>query len=151
MTTPLPSRLRESAKALRGLSPCSEHSYELLDVVAWNIAAELAEAADALEAGRGKRMADATREVKLSEQAAAVEGADFVRGWNDAVEQVARLMESHLFAGAPAARVAQEGGGVSASAYLAKVEADPRRAAALQRARDRAADGVATDQPNGGE
>ena len=52
MTTPLPSRLRESAKALRGLSPCSEHSYELLDVVAWNIAAELTEAADALEAGR---------------------------------------------------------------------------------------------------
>ena len=51
MTTPLPSRLRESAKALRGLSPCSEHSYELLDVVAWNIAAELTEAADALEAG----------------------------------------------------------------------------------------------------
>ena len=29
--------------------------------------------------------------------------------------------------------------GVPASAYLAKVEADPRRAAALQRARDRAA------------
>jgi len=50
MTTPLPSRLRESAKALRGLSPCSEHSYEVLDVVAWNIAAELTEAADALEA-----------------------------------------------------------------------------------------------------
>lgn len=46
----LTSRLRESAKALRGLSPCSEHSYELLDVVAWNIAAELTEAADALEA-----------------------------------------------------------------------------------------------------
>ena len=45
---------------------------------------------------------------------------------------------------APAAQVAQEGGGVSASAYLAKVEADPRRAAALQRARGRAA-GVATD------
>lgn len=41
-------------------------------------------------------------------------------------------------------RVAQEGGGVSASAYLAKVEADPRRAAALQRARDRTP-GVATD------
>lgn len=51
MTTHLPSRLRASAQALRGLSPCSEHSYELLDVVAWNIAAELTEAADALEAG----------------------------------------------------------------------------------------------------
>ena len=34
--------------------------------------------------------------------------------------------------------------GVPASEYLAKVEADPRRAAALQRARDRTA-GVATD------
>ena len=51
MTTPLPSRLRESAKALRGLSPCSEHSYELLDLVAWNIASELEEAAQALDAG----------------------------------------------------------------------------------------------------
>ena len=35
--------------------------------------------------------------------------------------------------------------GVPASEYLAKVEADPRRAAALQRARDRAADGVKGD------
>ena len=36
-------------------------------------------------------------------------------------------------------RVRLEGGAMSASAYLAKVEADPRRAAALQRARERAA------------
>ena len=36
--------------------------------------------------------------------------------------------------------------GVPASEYLAKIEADPRRAAALQRARDRAA-GVLADAP----
>ncbi len=149
MTT-LPERLRASAQVLRWLPPCTESSYEILDLVAWNIARELEEAAQALEAGRGKRMADATREVKLSEQAAAVEGADFVRGWNDAVEQVARLMEAHLVATPPSAQVAQEGGGVSASAYLAKVEADPRRAAALQRARDRTPGVTAIDGPRRG-
>ena len=50
----------------------------------------------------------------------------------------------------PVVQVTQEGGGVSASAYLAKVEADPRRAAALQRARDRAAGVEGTDETKGG-
>lgn len=48
MTT-LPERLRASAQAMRRLPACSESSYELLDVVAWNIARELEEAAGALE------------------------------------------------------------------------------------------------------
>ena len=113
MTTPLPSRLRKSAEVLRWLPPCTESSYEILDLVAWNIAAELTEAADALEAGR-----------VLAEFAKTAPG---------------RLPQRVQDAVALVAQVAQEGGGVSASAYLAKVEADPRRAAALQRARDRAA------------
>lgn len=48
MTT-LPERLRASAQVLRRLPACSEHSYEVLDVVAWNLAQELEEAAQALE------------------------------------------------------------------------------------------------------
>lgn len=40
--------------------------------------------------------------------------------------------------------------GVPASEYLAKVEADPRRAAALQRARDRAPGVEGTDETKGG-
>ena len=55
MTTPLPSHLQKSTKALRGLSPCSEHSYELLNLIAWNIASELEEAAQAQEAQREDR------------------------------------------------------------------------------------------------
>lgn len=38
--------------------------------------------------------------------------------------------------------------GVPASEYLAKIEADPRRAAALQRARDRAAGVLADGKEN---
>lgn len=52
MTT-LPERLRASAQVLRGLPACSEHSYEVLDVVAWNLARELEEAAQALEGADG--------------------------------------------------------------------------------------------------
>jgi len=40
--------------------------------------------------------------------------------------------------------------GVPASEYLAKIEADPRRAAALQRARDRAPGVEGTDETKGG-
>ena len=97
MTTPLTSRLRESAKALRGLSPCSEHSYELLDVVAWNIAAELTEAADALEAQREDRrevlriLYEAHRKTSPSPSLAAISAAiQHLQAVEDASAQVAQ-------------------------------------------------------------
>ena len=53
MTTPLPSRLRESARELRdsGTTQDSLDWHEIRDRSVARIAAELAEAADALEAG----------------------------------------------------------------------------------------------------
>ena len=107
--TPLPSRLRASAQALRGLSPCSEHSYELLDVVAWNIAAELTEAADALEAGRHSGGSEGLHETGFhawaetqgftgTEVHAAADA--WLEAWNRA---------------APAAQVTQESGGVAST------------------------------------
>lgn len=112
MTTPLPSRLRESAKALRGLSPCSEHSYELLDVVAWNIAAELAEAADALEAGRGEPVAWRVRRHAFDFNADEPRLWHYYTGSRRPTVGVPYRCDIEPLYAAPAAQVAQEGGGV---------------------------------------
>jgi len=159
MTTPLPSRLRESAKALRGLSPCSEHSYEVLDVVAWNIAAELTEAADAMEAEKAsKDSAYAERNQVVAALARLFPSGTArtaIEGWSDDWHGCVYIdlptgqvswhfhdSQAHLFADlppyqgkwdghdtpekyrrlvalytAPAAQVAQEGGGVEGKSH----------------------------------
>ena len=163
--TPLPTRLRESAQKMRGLFLVSENVPNVRMIYKEDrdrIAAELTEAADALEAGPWMPIETAPKDKALLTH----DGVSYnLAHFNTALgkwianhpydERLPRepirwtLLPPHPRSGT-AARVAQEGGGVSASAYLAKVEADPRRAAALQRARDRAADGVATRHPRCG-
>ena len=172
MTTPLPSRLRESAKVLRAL-----HG---IVTVSNRIADELAEAADALEAGpwmpietapkdgtmflcwvsavrygetdEGQRYQEEVSQIDFCQWRTQADIPDC--GWFEPFcGQIGDEQDVTLWAPlpvAPGAQVAQEGGGVSASAYLAKVEADPRRAAALQRARDRAAGVPVTKTTDGG-
>lgn len=147
MTTPLPSRLRESARLLRGLYLYSENRpVKLIDKAdSTRIAAELTEAADALEAGPLDALLTQILNRRVTIEQRMFDAAAGKRQMPDAAE----LRDWAIELGTPAARVAQEGGGVSASAYLAKVEADPRRAAALQRARDRTP-GVAERDPRCG-
>lgn len=129
--TPLPSRLRESAKVMRALQG--------VVTVSDRIAAELTEAADALEAGRGEPVAWRVRGHACDFNTDEPRLWHYYTGSRQPTVGVPYRCDIEPLYAAPAAQVAQEGGGVSASAYLAKVEADPRRAAALQRARDRAA------------
>lgn len=167
MTTPLPSRLRESARELRdsGTTQDSLDWREIRDRSVPRIAAELEQAADALEAGPWMPIETAPKDgtaVMLGNSGGAwigrfmqfaQSGYRFDDPWRSLMLNHYHIPYEHRYKApthwmplpaAPAAQVAQEGGGVSASAYLAKVEADPRRAAALQRARDRTP-GVATD------
>ena len=95
--TDLPTRLRASAQAMRGLSPCTEGSYEILDLVAWNIASELEEAAQAQEAQREDRrevlriLYEAHRKTNPSPSLAAISAAiQHLQAVEDASAQVAQ-------------------------------------------------------------
>ena len=187
MTTPLPSRLRESARELRdsGTTQDSLDWHEIRDRSVARIAAELEQAADALEAGPLDALLTQILNRRVTIEQRMFDAASGKRPMPDAAELRAWAIEL----GTPAAQVAQEGEcgkdtklrtprmltseelaeccggcrtnsaietwmqraiakfcevngitfprGVPASEYLAKIKADPRRAAALQRARDR--------------
>ena len=110
MTPPLTSRLRESAKAMKSLDSVSlrPSTLALIDrESAARIAAELEQAADALEAGRHSGGSEGLHETGFhawaetqgftgTEVHAAADA--WLEAWNRA---------------APAAQVAQEGGGVA--------------------------------------
>jgi len=99
MTTPLPSRLRESARLLRGLYLYSENlPVKLIDKAdSTRIAAELTEAADALEAQREDRrevlriLYEAHRKASPSPSLAAISAAiQHLQAVEDASAQVAQ-------------------------------------------------------------
>ena len=114
--TPLPSRLRASAQAMRGLFLVSENVPNVRMIYKEDrdrIAAELAEAADALEAGRGEPVAWRVRGHAFDFN------TDEPRLWHyytgsrrPTVGVPCRCDIEPLYA-APADQVAQEGGGVA--------------------------------------
>jgi len=115
MTTPLPSRLRESARELRdsGTTQDSLDWREIRDRSAARIAAELAEAADALEAGRGEPVAWRVRGHAFDFNTDEPRLWHYYTGSRRPTVGVPYRCDIEPLYAAPAAQVAQEGGGVA--------------------------------------
>ena len=116
MTPPLTSRLRESAKAMKSLDSVSlrPSTLALIDrESAARIAAELEQAADALEAGRGEPVAWRVRGHAFDFNTDEPRLWHYYTGSRRPTVGVPYRCDIEPLYAAPAAQVAQEGGGVA--------------------------------------